>query len=66
MALYRATVKCFVDNAIREEGEEFNYDGPENGNLELVSGNPAPAESADESGAPKKGFAKKAAKADAE
>lgn len=66
MALYRATVKCYVDNAIREDGEEFEYTGPENGNLELVSGNPAPAESAEELAAPKKGFAKKAAKADAE
>lgn len=38
MALYRATVKCFVGNALREEGEEFEYNGPKNTNLELVSG----------------------------
>lgn len=38
MALYRATVKCFVGNALREEGEEFEYNGPKNTNLELVHG----------------------------
>lgn len=65
MAFYRAMVKCYVDNAIREEDEEFEYNGPENGNLELVSGEPAPAEQAEEGAAPKKGFRKTAAKADA-
>ena len=64
MPLYRATVKCYVDNGIREADEVFEYNGPENGNLELVSGNPAPAEQAEDA-KPQKGFARKAAKADA-
>ena len=29
MPKYRATVKCFIDNTIREEGEVFEYSGPE-------------------------------------
>lgn len=28
MARVRATVKCFIDNSIREEGAEFEYNGP--------------------------------------
>lgn len=36
MAQYRAKVVCFVDNSLREEGEVFEYKGPENTNLELV------------------------------
>lgn len=66
MPQYRAKVKCYVDNGIREEDEVFEYNGPENGNLELVSGKPAPVELAEETEAkPQKGF-RKAAKADAE
>lgn len=65
MPQYRAKVKCYVDNGIREEGDVFEYDGPENGNLELVSGKPAAAELAPEAEAkPQKGFVRKA-KADA-
>lgn len=65
MPQYRAKVKCYVDNGIREADEVFEYNGPENGNLELVSGNPAAAEQAGEVEAkPQKGFARKA-KADA-
>lgn len=29
MPKYRATVKCFIDNTIREEGEIFEYSGPQ-------------------------------------
>ena len=29
MPKYRAKVKCFIDNTIREEGEVFEYSGPE-------------------------------------
>lgn len=36
MALYRAKVRCFVDNGMREEGAVFEYNGPRNTNLELV------------------------------
>lgn len=36
MAMYRALVKCFVDNGIRDEGDIFNYEGPENDCLEPV------------------------------
>lgn len=36
MAQYQAKVKCFVANSLREEGEVFEYNGPENTNLELV------------------------------
>lgn len=32
----RAKVKCFVGNVIREPGEVFNYDGPENKCLEAM------------------------------
>jgi len=28
MPKVRATEKCFVDNALREAGDVFNYDGP--------------------------------------
>ena len=34
MARVKAAVKCFIGNAIREEGEVFDYDGPANGNVE--------------------------------
>lgn len=36
MPLYRAKVRCFVDNGMREEGAVFEYKGPLNTNLELV------------------------------
>jgi hypothetical protein len=29
MAKVKATVKCFIDNTIREENEVFEYNGPE-------------------------------------
>lgn len=38
MAFYRATIKCYVGNTLRFADEEFEYNGPENTNLELVSG----------------------------
>ena len=50
MPIYRALRLCQVDSILREEGDEFSYDGPPNGNLELVLGqktadvpDPAPA-----------------------
>jgi|TARA_B110000503_G_C6961247_1_gene335162 hypothetical protein len=38
MAFYRAIVRCYIDNAIRAEGDEFEYNGPTNTNLVLVDG----------------------------
>lgn len=50
MPIYRALRLCQVDSILREEGDEFCYDGAPNGNLELVLGqgtadvpDPAPA-----------------------
>ena len=34
MAMYRAKVRCFVANGMREEGDVFDYEGPLNTNLE--------------------------------
>lgn len=36
MARFRAKVKCFVDNTLRDEGDVFEYNGPDNGNLEAL------------------------------
>lgn len=56
MPLHRAKVRCFVDNAMREEGAVFNYDGPRNTNLELVD----KAKAQDVAEAPQKGAPGKA------
>ena len=34
----RVLKKCFVDNALREEGDVFNYTGPKNTNVEPIDG----------------------------
>jgi hypothetical protein len=34
MPMYRAKTLCFVANSIRKAGDEFEYNGPENTNLE--------------------------------
>lgn len=44
MAFYRAIVKCYVGNTLRNADEEFEYNGPENTNLVLVSGGEAEEE----------------------
>lgn len=36
MPRMRAKVQCFVGEGLREKGDEFDYNGPENSNLELV------------------------------
>jgi hypothetical protein len=41
MAFYRAKVRCYVDNTIRNADDEFEYNGPLNTNLELVDGEEA-------------------------
>lgn len=38
MPMYRAINLCFVNNSIRKPGEEFEYNGPENTNLEPLEG----------------------------
>ena len=38
MPTYKAKVKCFVDNSLREEGEEFEYNGDFCKHLEKVGG----------------------------
>jgi len=38
MPIYRAKVKCFVGESMREADEEFEYNGKFNSNIELVGG----------------------------
>ena len=38
MPIYRAKVKCFVGQSMREADEEFEYNGEFNSNIELVGG----------------------------
>ena len=38
MPIYRAKVKCFVGESLREADEEFEYNGEFNSNIELVGG----------------------------
>ena len=38
MPIYRAKVKCFVGNSMREINEEFEYNGEPNTNIEIVGG----------------------------
>ena len=38
MPIYIAKIKCFVDQSMREVGEEFEYNGEYCKHLELVSG----------------------------
>jgi hypothetical protein len=47
MPKYRAKVKCFVDNGLREVGDVFEYNGPQNKNLERVGFEPEPVEHED-------------------
>jgi len=41
MPIYRAKTKCFVANSLREQGEEFEYNGDPCKHLELVGGSKA-------------------------
>ena len=36
MPIYRAKIKCFVGQSMREPDEEFEYNGEFNSNIELV------------------------------
>ena len=41
MPIYKAKIKCFVANSLREAGEEFEYNGEHCKHLELISGSEA-------------------------
>tara|TARA_B100001248_G_scaffold162296_1_gene122437 strand:+ start:846 stop:1142 length:297 start_codon:yes stop_codon:yes gene_type:complete len=41
MPIYRATIKCFVGQTLREPGEEFEYNGEFCKHIELVGGSEA-------------------------
>lgn len=64
MAQVRAIRLCQVDNSLRQEGDVFEYNGPHNGNLEYLEGQPPKAEDAADEGdkAPKESAAKSALK----
>lgn len=47
MAQFKARVKCFVDNTLRQEDDVFEYNGPKNTNLISVGG-PVEADESDE------------------
>jgi hypothetical protein len=57
--MYRAIKLCFVCQALRKEGETFEYNGPENTNLEPLDApkpaakEPAAKETADRKWTPK-------------
>tara|TARA_R100000152_G_C6542613_1_gene20166 strand:+ start:208 stop:453 length:246 start_codon:yes stop_codon:yes gene_type:complete len=38
MPVYKAKVKCFVGESLREANEEFEYNGEPNTNIEIVGG----------------------------
>tara|TARA_R100000329_G_scaffold22222_1_gene21443 strand:- start:1701 stop:2012 length:312 start_codon:yes stop_codon:yes gene_type:complete len=41
MPIYRAKIKCFVGDGLREAGEEFEYNGKHCKHIELVGGTEA-------------------------
>ena len=41
MPIYKAKIKCFVGNTLREPNEEFEYNGEHCKHLELISGSEA-------------------------
>ncbi len=53
MPQVRAKVLCFIDNSLRREGDVFEYNGPENSNVEYLDGSaPEPVSSHTEVAAP--------------
>ena len=38
MARVKAKVTCFIDNSLRNEGDEFEYNGPKNTNVKILDG----------------------------
>jgi hypothetical protein len=53
MAMFRAKVKCFVGDALRQPDEVFEYNGPNNTNIELVKSAASEAEETNVAEAPK-------------
>jgi len=67
MPMYRAKTLCFVNNSMRKAGDEFEYNGPENTNLENLDGDqPKPKAAAAEKSTKWTPKAKRAAEADAD
>lgn len=72
MPRYRVLVKSFINNTIIDPETMsaaeciVEYDGKPGSNLELIEGSAPVAEEAAGEAKPQKGFARKAAKADAE
>mgnify|MGYP003633585926 FL=1 len=44
MAYFRALVPCYVGNTFRNADDTFEYNGPDNTNLEMISGDDEKAE----------------------
>ena len=42
MPQVKASVQCFVDNSLRNEGDVFEYNGPPSRHLELLDGKSSP------------------------
>ena len=42
MPIYKAKIKCFVGNSLREADEEFEYNGESCKHIELISGAESP------------------------
>lgn len=69
MAQVRAKKLCFVDNGLRQEGEQFEYNGPKNTNLEYLDGAPEESngvEQAETEAVPAKKWTPKAKRASAD
>ena len=43
MPIYRAKIKCFVGNSLREADEEFEYNGEPCSHIKLISGAESPS-----------------------
>ena len=43
MPIYKAKIKCFVGNSLREADEEFEYNGEPCSHIKLISGTEAPS-----------------------
>ena len=42
MPIYKAKIKCFVGNSLREADEEFEYNGEPCSHIKLISGDESP------------------------
>ena len=43
MPIYKAKIKCFVGNSLREPDEEFEYNGEPCSHIKLISGTESPS-----------------------